>query len=426
MVSTQFHAQVKVFRTDNGGEYVNNTLASFFRAQGIIHQTTTPFTPQQNGVSERKNRQLLEVARSLMLDMSVPHHLWGHAVLSAAYLINRTPSRVLDFKTPHDVFGDHVSPVSGERGSELESLGLENDVFEDAALGKETTCRTEASDRSPIYEDETCGPCEETTDRPLELDQSPISGDEAGALGVTEASDQSPVSENNDSDSCMDEVDIIPLYALPLPQSTHDSESSEEIYMDLPPGIPVTSKEGVVCKLRKSLYGLKQSPRAWFGRFAASMKKFGYVQSNSDHTLFLKRHKGKLTALIIYVDDMIVTGDDQAEMQNLQKYLASEFEMKSLGDLKYFLGIEVARSKHGIFLSQRKYILDLLAETGMLDCKPIDTPSEQNHKLGLYPDQIPTDKERYQRLVGKLIYLSHTRPDIAYAMWKGIQMLIGL
>ena len=67
-----------------------------------------------------------------------------------------------------------------------------------------------------------------------------------------------------------------------------------------------------MCKLRKSLYGLKQSPRAWFGRFAASMKKFGYVQSNSDHSLFLKRHKGKLTALIIYVDDMIMTGVNQA------------------------------------------------------------------------------------------------------------------
>ncbi|KAI5323903.1 hypothetical protein L3X38_032976 [Prunus dulcis] len=183
--------------------------------------------------------------------------------------------------------------------------------------------------------------------------------------------------------------------------------------MDLPPGILVISKEGVVCKLQKSLYGLKQSPREWFGRFTASMKKFGYVQSNLDHTLFLKRHKGKLTALIIYVDDMIVTGDDQAEMQNLQKYLASEFKMKSLGDLKYFLGIEVARSKHGIFLSQRKYILDL---TGMLDCKPVDTPSEQNHKLGLYPDEVHTDKERYQQFVGKLIYLSHTRPDIAYAV----------
>ena len=103
-------------------------------------------------------------------------------------------------------------------------------------------------------------------------------------------------------------------------------------------------------------------------------------------------------------------------MQNLQKYLASKFKMKSLGDLKYFLGIEVARSKHGIFLSQRKYILDLLAETGMLDCKPIDTPSEQNHKLGLYLDQVPTDKKRYQQLARKLIYLSHTCPDIVYAV----------
>ncbi|XP_021801770.1 uncharacterized protein LOC110745920, partial [Prunus avium] len=102
--------------------------------------------------------------------------------------------------------------------------------------------------------------------------------------------------------------------------------------------------------------------------------------------------------------------------KNLQKYLASEFEMKSLGDLKYFLGIEVARSKHGIFLSQRKYVLDLLAKTRMLDCKPIDTPSKQNHKLELYPDQVPIDKERYQRLVEKLNYLAHTRPDIAYAV----------
>ncbi|KAM2246579.1 hypothetical protein COP2_007815 [Malus domestica] len=90
--------------------------------------------------------------------------------------------------------------------------------------------------------------------------------------------------------------------------------------------------------------------------------------------------------------------------------------MKELGKLKYFLGIEVTQSKHGIFLSQRKYVLDLLAETGMLDCKLVDTPIEQNHRLSLFPDQVPTHKERYQRLVRSLIYLSHTRLDIAYAV----------
>ena len=90
--------------------------------------------------------------------------------------------------------------------------------------------------------------------------------------------------------------------------------------------------------------------------------------------------------------------------------------MRNLKGLKYFLGIEVARSKQGIFLSQRKYILDLLTETGMLDCKPVDTPITQNERLSIQDNQTPTDKDQYQRLVGKLICLSHTRPDIAYVI----------
>jgi len=113
---------------------------------------------------------------------------------------------------------------------------------------------------------------------------------------------------------------------------------------------------------------------------------------------------------------MIVTGNDQDEIFSLQQYLAFEFEMKQLGNLKYFLGIEVARSKHGIFLCQRKYTIDLLSETGLLRSKPIDTLIEQNHKLFQCLNSGNIDKGRYQRLVGKLIYLSHTRPDITYAV----------
>ena len=93
------------------------------------------------------------------------------------------------------------------------------------------------------------------------------------------------------------------------------------------------------------------------------MKFFDYTQSNFDHTLFLKHNQGKITALIIYVDDMIVTENDPDEILSLQRHLASEFDMNQPGDLKYFLGIEIARSKHGIFLSQRKYVLDLFTET---------------------------------------------------------------
>ncbi|KAK8938972.1 hypothetical protein KSP39_PZI010912 [Platanthera zijinensis] len=190
----------------------------------------------------------------------------------------------------------------------------------------------------------------------------------------------------------------------------------EEIYMALPPGLTPSGSKGKVCRLRRPLYGLKQSARTWFGRFHKAMHRFGYRQSNADHTLFFRINKGKLTVLIVYVDDIIITGDDKEEIEALKEKLAKEFEVKDLGNLKYFLGIEVARSKHGIFLSQRKYVLDLLEATGMRGCRPADTPIEANHKLGREDGDVIDDIPSYQRLVGKLIYLSHTRPDISYVV----------
>ncbi|KAL6333016.1 hypothetical protein AAG906_020036 [Vitis piasezkii] len=144
-----------------------------------------------------------------------------------------------------------------------------------------------------------------------------------------------------------------------------------------------------VCKLKKSLYGLKQSPRAWFGRFTKSMRDFGYRQ---------------------------IIGNDPEERKALQNYLFREFEMKDLGPLKYFLGIEVSRSSEGIFLFQRKYALDLLQETGISGCQPVNTPIEEGLKLCVEPNQVSTDKGGYERLVGRLMYLAHTRPDLAYAL----------
>lgn len=124
----------------------------------------------------------------------------------------------------------------------------------------------------------------------------------------------------------------------------------------------------------------------------------------------------KLTLLLVYVDDMIRAGNDEFEKKNLRKELAAQFEMKDLGKLKYFLGMEVAYSKQGIFISQKKYVLDLLKETGKLGCKPTRVPIEQNHRIGSDEESPRVDKAQYQRLEGELIYLSHTRPDIAYSV----------
>ncbi|XP_028088127.1 uncharacterized protein LOC114288733 [Camellia sinensis] len=127
------------------------------------------------------------------------------------------------------------------------------------------------------------------------------------------------------------------------------------------------------------------------------------------------KYGDKITVLIVYVDDIVATGNDEEKMSKIKAQLSREFEIKDLGPLRYFLGIEIARSNMGIFISQRKYILDLLEEVGMLGCSLADSSIEANHRLSS-SDGEHVDKGRYQRLVRRLIYLSDIKPNIAYAV----------
>ena len=134
-----------------------------------------------------------------------------------------------------------------------------------------------------------------------------------------------------------------PLHQLDVKNVFLHDNLDEKVYMDIPPRYTGSIDTKIVCNLERALYGLKQSPRAWFSRFSSTMRKYGYHQSNSNHTLFLKHRQSKVTTLIVYVDDMIITRDDAEEILRLQEQLSTEFEMKNLGGLKYFLGIDVAR-----------------------------------------------------------------------------------
>ena len=153
------------------------------------------------------------------------------------------------------------------------------------------------------------------------------------------------------------------------------------------------------------------------------MKEYGFKQAMANYSLFYKRDGDDITLLIVYIDDMIIIGSNSTKIEKLQTYLEKEFEMKDLGAQKYFLGIEVSWSKQGLFLSQRKYTLDLLVETGKSACEPVNIPIKINHNLSIYHDQIPTNKENYQRLVRKLIYLTHTRPDLSNAVSVASQFM---
>uniref|UniRef100_A0A803QI12 Uncharacterized protein n=1 Tax=Cannabis sativa TaxID=3483 RepID=A0A803QI12_CANSA len=144
-----------------------------------------------------------------------------------------------------------------------------------------------------------------------------------------------------------------PLHQLDVKNAFLNGDLEEEVYMDIPPGFENSSNQNKVCKLKKSLYGLKQSPRAWFGRFTKAIIQNGYTQCQADHTLFVKFSSDKRIAiLIVYVDDIILTGDYKEEMERLKEFLSKEFEIKDLRYLRYFLGMEIARSRHGIFVSQ--------------------------------------------------------------------------
>lgn len=189
----------------------------------------------------------------------------------------------------------------------------------------------------------------------------------------------------------------------------------EEVYMKLPPGFEC-SDPNMVCRLRKSLYGLKQAPRCWFAKLVTTLKEYGFLQSYSDYSLFTYTKTGIQINVLVYVDDIVISGNDSAALCTFKSYLSDCFKMKDLGPLKYFLGIEVARSSAGLFLYQRKYTLDIISEAGLLGAKPSGFPIEQNHKLGLASGDLLEDPESYRRLVGRLIYLAVTRPDLAYSV----------
>ncbi|WJZ96545.1 hypothetical protein VitviT2T_015220 [Vitis vinifera] len=633
MIQTQFQSKIQILKSDNARDYFNSILGEFLAQEGIVHLSSCVDTPQQNGIAERKNRHLLEVARSLMFSMNVPKLFWGQAVLTAAYLINRMPSRVLKFQTPCQtllksfpttrlistvppkIFGCSVfvhinqqhrskldprslkciflgyssnqkgykcySPVTRKFYNSMDVTFFEtqpyypkNDIQGENSTQEYQFWDLESFSESPITTENHIPPelfnqpesivdlwdkehiQEETEERALSqqtheaepgLNPSKLPGNNApdGTVDSELENDilNMPIAWRKGVRSCtqhpignfisydklsptfraftssiteiqvphniqeafkypkwkaavdeevralekngtweitdlprgkkpvgckwiftvkykadgnvdrykarlvakgftqsygidyqetfapvakLNTVHVLLSLAANLDWSLHqldvknaflNGDLEEEVYMDIPAGLETTSNFNKVCRLRKSLYGLKQSPRAWFERFTKVVKGYGFVQCQSDHTLFVKHFpEGKLAIIIVYVDDIILTGDHEEKIDLLKKLLTKEFEIKDLGNLKYFLGMEIARSKKGIAVSQRKYVLDLLNETGMLGCKPAETPMVTTVKLEESDGSAPVDKGRYQRLVGKLIYLSHTRPDIGFSV----------
>lgn len=206
-----------------------------------------------------------------------------------------------------------------------------------------------------------------------------------------------------------------------------NGDLDEEIYMTLPQGYEeITGKtvpQNSVCRLHKSLYGLKQASRQWNHKLSHVITSAGFKQTHSDHSLFVRYVDKIYLAILVYVDDILIVGNDAAAVEEFKSVLKSAFKLRDLGQAKYFFGFEIARNETCIFLNQRKYALELLEEAGLLGCKPLSVPMEPNLKLSLKTGTALPDAKVYRRLVGRLLYLTHTRPDITYVVHKLSQFM---
>ncbi|KAI3521421.1 hypothetical protein L1887_10887 [Cichorium endivia] len=645
MIKLQFSKSVKIFRSDNGTEFVNSKVKNFFEKEGILHQTTCVYTPQQNGVVERKHRHLMNVARSLLFQSGLPLNLWGETILTATFLINRTPTSVLNGKSPFEmiynvepnfdflrVFGclcfatklnnsdkfasrsekcvligfsnvkkgykllslddksvffsrdvrfyESVFPLkltTSKGDPDLSKSGINHTNFFDclyqtvpvcfspenpndvciqgntehvvspSVQDGEITLATDLEDRNelnvevPNFSEGTSTPenfepsqfddalgapglgfrrSRRNSRIPSKYDEFLIEGkykfgieksvgyahlDSASACFAASLNksfepnsfdeavkDPNWVRAMNDEMEALNRngtwvVTDLPKGRKPIGcrwvfkikyKSTGEIERfkarlvakgysqregldfdetfspvakfttvrcvitmavqfnwnlyqmdvnnaflygtlEEEVYMTLPPGY-FSKNDKQVCKLVKSLYGLKQAPRKWNEKLTSSLINFGFVQSKNDFSLYIKQDKDLFIILLVYVDDIVLTGNNENEIKSVKDFLKSQFLIKDLGILRFFLGIEIVKTNNGLCLSQRKYCLELLYEFGLLGSKPIRTPLDVNVTISSSScskdDDLLENVTEYQKLVGKLIYLTNTRPDISFTV----------
>jgi hypothetical protein len=200
----------------------------------------------------------------------------------------------------------------------------------------------------------------------------------------------------------------------------------EQVYMCQPPGFADSSKPNHYCQLVRSLYGLKQAPRAWHARLSSVLGSLGFSPSVADTSLFILQRSNVTIYLLVYVDDIIVLSSTAAAIPRLISQLRSEFSVKDLGVLHYFLGIEVSSPTPGsLLLRQRKYALELLARAGMLKCTPVTTPMTSSECLRSTNGDALSSEEatQYRSIVVGLRYLIVTRPDLSFVVNKVCQYL---
>lgn len=207
------------------------------------------------------------------------------------------------------------------------------------------------------------------------------------------------------------------IYQLDVKSAFLHGELTETVFVEQPQGYQRQGENDKVYKLKKALYGLKQAPRAWYSKIESYFIKEGFEKCSSEHTLFVKTNsEEKILIVSIYVDDLIFTGNDEQLFEKFKNSMKQQFDMSDLGKMRYFLGIEVLQTEEGIFICQNKYAKEVLERFGMERSKPVHNPMVPGNKLSKEGSGEAVDSTIYKQMVGSLMYLTATRPDLMFAV----------
>ncbi|KAL0355686.1 UNVERIFIED_CONTAM: Retrovirus-related Pol polyprotein from transposon RE1 [Sesamum radiatum] len=202
-----------------------------------------------------------------------------------------------------------------------------------------------------------------------------------------------------------------PIHQMDVKSAFLNGTLEEEVYVKQPEGFSVIGHENKVLKLKKALYGLKQAPRAWYSRLDNYLQKNGFSRCLHEYALYVKKDKGDILYICIYVDDLILTGNNQHMYENFKKVMAQEFEMSDMGLMSYYLGLEVKQRSDGIFISQEAYARETLKKFKMKECNPVTTPIECGVKLSKDDGARKVDSTTFRSLVGSLSESIHGNPS---------------
>nr|GEV59605.1 cysteine-rich RLK (receptor-like protein kinase) 8 [Tanacetum cinerariifolium] len=362
--------ELEALRSDNAKEYFSETFQSYMLQHGILHESSCVYRPAQNEVTKCKNRHLPENDDLVVyVSPTLVETTKQYAELDAPPLkvYARRPRITLDLmRKPSPQLKD--APIDAP-----------NDVSNDVLISALSEAYGKRTYRYPVFAFISYdGLSTSSYAFVANLDSILVPKTVGEALAHfgwrTAMIEEMNVVDHNDifySVVYFFGYNLrLALHQLDMKNAFLHGDLKEEVYMEQPPGFVAQGEYGRVCKLKKALYELKQSSRAWFGKVINAAIEFGLRRSVYDHYVFYSSSNAGFILLVVYVDDIVITGSNKAGIKKLKSFIDTCFQTKDLRLLKYFLGIKVSRSSKGICLSQRKYFLDLLDDAGYLKGTP--------------------------------------------------------